>query len=203
MDAYPSNSKKSKEQKPEAAPEKRVTPLTALSGMKPKKQGFFSSLLANDIPSMLRYVRDDVLLPSIRRMLHDVITNGADTIFFGEDAAKRSVSSNTSYFSYGSCFSGKSQASGSYFSSPQNKSPKYSDVVFPTRGLAEAALDQLWGAINRYGVARVGDLYDCAGITPPFTSYNYGWTDISSAKPVRNMDGSYSLKMPTAMAIED
>lgn len=205
MADYPSNARKAKAPKKEQAPAKRVAPLTAPADPKspPKKHlGFIQSFLVQDIPSMLRYVKDDVLLPSIRKLCHDVITNGADAIFMGQDQAKQSKAPG-SFFSYGSCYQSVNRASSvsSYQRAPEQTA--YADVSFPSSGLANAALDQLWSCINQYGVARVGDLYDCAGLTPPFTSYNYGWTDISTAKVARNFDGTYGLRMPKAMPIDD
>ena len=55
--------------------------------------------------------------------------------------------------------------------------------------------------IDRYGVVRVDDMYDMAGLTAPYTSHRYGWTSVRNAESVRVRDG-YIIKMPRAVPID-
>ena len=203
LNELPSNSRKSKEAK-EQQPEKRVAPVTTPQEIPSKKgRNFVTRFLTSDLPTMLQYVKDDVIIPSVLRMFHDAITSSADVIFKtdrDEPSQKKG-----SIYQYASYYQGKNTAQSNYSSYKKpSDGGDYADVIFPSRGKAEEALDNLWALINRYGVARVGDLYDLAGMTPPFTSYNYGWTDISQARTVRSADGSYyTLRMPRAMPVDE
>ena len=55
--------------------------------------------------------------------------------------------------------------------------------------------------LNRYGLVRVGDLYDMADRTAPYTSNDYGWTSLNRVDVVRVRDG-YILKLPKATPID-
>ena len=55
--------------------------------------------------------------------------------------------------------------------------------------------------VGQYGMVTVADMYDLAGLTPPYTAQRYGWFNIRTAEVIRGRDGYY-LKMPKAMPID-
>ena len=72
----------------------------------------------------------------------------------------------------------------------------YDDILFDSRGDAEAVLDTMNDIIDRYGTVSVADLYDLAQVpNDNFTMNRYGWTNISGAYAHRVRDG-YILKLP-------
>ena len=75
------------------------------------------------------------------------------------------------------------------------------NIVFNSRGDAEAVLMSMDELISQYEVVRVADLYDLAGITGDYTDYRYGWTDIRSARIERVRDG-YIIRMPKALPLD-
>lgn len=77
-----------------------------------------------------------------------------------------------------------------------------SELKFENRGDAEAVLLRLKECIDVYHTATVGDLYDLADVKSSHIDFNYGWTDLSSAKIARNIDGTYSIDLPRAMPIK-
>ena len=57
--------------------------------------------------------------------------------------------------------------------------------------------------IDRYGVARVGDLYDLANVsTNNYMINRYGWTSVSTASVSRVSDG-YIIKLPRPLALDN
>lgn len=76
------------------------------------------------------------------------------------------------------------------------------DLKFDNRGDAEAVLIRLKESVDVYGKVSAADFYDLAQVKYSFTDYNYGWTDLTGVKVVRNFDGSYSIDFPRAMPLK-
>ena len=78
----------------------------------------------------------------------------------------------------------------------------FDEIIFETRGDAEAVLDAMYDILNQYKVVSVAELYDLASITTHnYTCNNYGWVDLRGSSVVRVRDG-YILKLPRALAID-
>lgn len=77
----------------------------------------------------------------------------------------------------------------------------YDDILFDTRGDAEAVLDSMNDIISQYGMVSVSDFYDLANVANDnYTMNRYGWTNIAGATAVRVRDG-YILKLPRAIPL--
>ena len=139
----------------------------------------------------------DVLVPTIKRAIVDIVTDAVNMIFLGGTGRGKSNSSGVNYVSY------------SRFSDPKDHRPElrvanrfdYDSIVFEYRSDAEAIIEQMEGIIASYGFVTVADLYDMAGRSHPYTSNDYGWTSLRSADVVRTREG-YILKLPKAMPID-
>ncbi len=192
---YQNNSNAKKEQ----AEEKKITPVTTDVKTKKKKpiSKFADSFLSDDLESVKSYVLLDVLIPSIKQAVADVIKNGIDAIFYGESSER---------------YSGGNQPRKSYQKIYDNTNNRrntrtradlydFEDILFNNRGDADRVLAQMDELIDRFEVASVNDYYEYVGITGNYTDYKYGWTDLRTASVVRNRDGSYMIKMPRALPI--
>ena len=83
----------------------------------------------------------------------------------------------------------------------RRNTPDYDDILFDTRGDAEAVLDAMNDIISQYGTVSVSDFYDLARVpNDNFTMNRYGWTNIGGATAVRVRDG-YILKLPRAIPL--
>lgn len=157
--------------------------------------------ISEDINNVKNYIFMDVIVPAVKKALYDVVTNAAD-MFLSGGSGKGKSSSNSSKVSYRNYYERKD--GGGYRSSDGNTTRNaldYEDIVFNTRGEAEAAKQQMMDLIDRYGMVTVGDLYEMADLTPPYTSQSYCWTDIHTAETQRVRDG-YILKLPKARPID-
>lgn len=193
------NSKKFKEEQAEKERKKvdKVIKGTARTRKKSELAKLSDIFISEDVSNVKSYVLMDVLVPAIKKAISDIVTNGIDMILYGESGRKRS-SSSTNYVSYRD-YSKRDDNRGS--SSARRSGFEYDDILFDTKGEAEAVIDQMQDMIDRYGVVRVDDMYDMAGLTAPYTSHRYGWTSVRNAESVRVRDG-YIVKMPRAMPID-
>lgn len=201
MEEYASNSYRSKEKNkdlPDPTSEKKVGKIISGSA-KSKKKGearrFADVFISEDIGNVKSYIFMEVIVPSVKKAISDVVTNGIDMILYGESGKRRNQS--TTRVSYGNRFNNiseprQSQSRGNF---------DYDDIIFDNRGDAEAVLDAMNDIISSYGVVSVGDLFDLAGVsTDNFALNKYGWSDISGCKAVRIREG-YILKLPKARPI--
>lgn len=180
-------------------PEKKLE--SVVSGVaKVKKKSevrkFADIFLAEDIANVKNYIFSDVLIPTIKKAISDIVTNGVDMVLYGEtERTKRGSASKIQY--------------GSMFKSSDRREPvsrnrgiaDYDDIIFDSRGAAETVLSVMDEAVDKYGVVSVGDMYDLAGITTTnYTVNKYGWSDLSTAQVVRVRDG-FMIKLPRALPL--
>lgn len=157
--------------------------------------------ISEDIANVKNYIFMDVIVPAVKKAIYDVVTNGIDMFLYG-GSGKGKSNSTTSKVSYRNYYERKD--GGGYRGSENTVSRNafdYDNIVFDNRGEAEAAKQQMMDLIGRYGIVTVGDLYEMANQTPPYTAQKYGWMDVSNAETQRVRDG-YILKLPRAVPID-
>lgn len=168
---------------------------------KTKADEFADDLIAQSMTSVVSDVFTEVLLPSFKNMISDAVKSGIDRLLFGDSSHRTNTNSNpASKISY-----------SKYYTEQSNYRPEvpvrrreaydYNNIIFNSRGDAEAVLMRMDELISKYEVVSVADLYDLAGITGDYTDYKYGWTDIRSARIERIRDG-YIIRMPKALPLD-
>lgn len=195
MENYPSNSHKAREEVAEKKVEKVVSGKTSTK----KKSGIrklSDTFLSEDVSNVKSYIFSEVLLPAAKKLVSDMVTNGTNMLLYGEIKNKKGNSSKVSYSRY------YDDRSRDYRSPVVRNNFDYDEIIFETRGDAEAVLDAMYDILNQYKVVSVAELYDLASITTHnYTCNNYGWIDLRGSSVVRVRDG-YILKLPRALAID-
>lgn len=198
MENYPSNSHKAREEVAEKKVEKVVSGKTSTK----KKSGIrklSDTFLSEDVSNVKSYIFSEVLLPAAKKLVSDIVTNGTDMLLYGEIKNKKGNSSKVSYSRY---YDDRRDRSRDYRSPVVRNNFDYDEIIFETRGDAEAVLDAMYDILNQYKVVSVAELYDLASITTHnYTCNNYGWIDLRGSSVVRVRDG-YILKLPRALAID-
>jgi hypothetical protein len=200
---YKPNSHKYKEaQLNPANKEKRVEKVVSGSATIREKKGInklASIFISDDVKNVKSYAIEDVLIPSIKKAVVDIIKNGAEMIFYGKSGRPRSMSDKISY----NRFYDRDDRDRRRDDEPKSRSRfSYDDVIVPDRGEADAVLDRLCETVREYGAARITDLYDLVGITSDnYTDNDYGWTNLRNARVVRVRDG-YAFDLPRALPLK-
>ena len=196
MDNYKPNSHKYKEN--QETSEKRVEKV--ISGTAKTKKNevrkFRDVFISEDISNVKSYVLMDVLVPAIKNAIVDIVTDGVNMIFGTGSGRKKTSGSN--YVSYRD-YSRESRRDDSRASTGRFN---YDDILFPSRGEADAVLEQMDAIIEEYGYVTVADMYDMADLNAPYTGNRYGWTSVRRAEIVRVRGGDYIIKLPRAMPID-
>lgn len=149
----------------------------------------FDSVITNDLETAKHDILYDVVLPSVTDGVYNILQS-ALAIMFG-----RRYMPSGSRTNYNSITKGNSYSS--YYQKPANQDDEDNIYRFKTRMKADEVLSELRVLRERYPFVKVADIYDLSSKTPPVTSFNWGWYDISQARIIRdNRDGSYILQMP-------
>ena len=168
---------------------------------KTKADEFADDLIAQSMTSVVGDVFTEVLLPSFKNMISDAVKSGIDRLLFGDSSHRTNTNSNpASKISYSKYYTEQSNYRPE-MPARRRETYDYNNIVFNSRGDAEAVLMSMDELISKYEVVRVADLYDLAGITGNYTDYKYGWTDIRSARIERIRDG-YIIRMPKALPLD-
>ena len=189
MEEYKTNSDKSRQEQSEKKVEAVISG-KAKTRKKGEMQKFADVFIAEDANNVKSY---------IKKAISDIVTTGIDMILYGEAGRtrKNGSASKVSYRNYYERESERTRAG----SAIRRTSFDYDDILFDTRGDAEAVLDSMNDIISQYGMVSVSDFYDLANVANDnYTMNRYGWTNIAGATAVRVRDG-YILKLPRAIPL--
>lgn len=168
--------------------------------LKKKKSWFesFSETFFGESPDSVRdYLIQDVLIPTVRSTIVEMISSGVDMLLNGK--ATRSHKSSTrerdrEFISYNS-YSGRSQPK------PRERyvnSSRFNldEVFFEDEQDAEQVLDTLAEIIDKTGEVSVGEYYDLCNMPSEHTQYHWGWTSLIRASIGSVREGGYILILP-------
>lgn len=156
--------------------------------------------ISEDAANVKNYIIMDVIVPSIKKAVYDLIVGTLDMSLYGGrgNGGKRPTADKISYRDYNSV---SRRDERSYGSTRTATGYTYDDIVVETRGEAESVLARMDEIMEEYEQVRVADLYDLVGISGDYTDNKYGWTNIRNARVVRTRDG-YKIEMPRAIALK-
>ena len=193
---YKPNSHRSKIDQKSGSKERPQLEKIVKGPVKTKKKGPGAAIL-DTLKSVGRYLYDDVVVPSVKKLFVDFVKNGAETIAWGSDGRERgrSVVDRVSYDSF-------SKAPRQIRPSDSSRSRfDFDSIVIDSRGEAEMVLNRLDEVIATYGHARVSDLYDLLGISCDYTYNDYGWTNLSTARVVPVRGGGFGFELPRVLPL--
>lgn len=200
MEEYKPNSDKARQERQSGKKVESVISGTAKTRKKGEMKKFADVFIAEDANNVKSYILIEVIIPAVKKAISDIVTTGIDMMLYGEAgrSKKNGAPSKVSYRNYYER-DGERTRAGSCVG--RRSSFDYDDIVFDTRGDAEAVLDAMNDIISQYGTVSVSDFYDLARVeNDNYTMNRYGWTNIMGATAVRVRDG-YVLKLPRAIPL--
>lgn len=198
INSLPSNSHKSKEQdKQYSKPEKKIEPVVSGKATVKKKSGIVrlaDVFLPEDVDTVKSYIIFDILIPKIKYGIHDIVSEAWDS-FCGISgrSGSRGTASKVSYVSYDRYSRDKQPET------PRRSGVNYEEIIFSTRGDAEAVYDRMAELCDTFNAVSVADMYELAEVpNDNYTLNKYGWTSMEGAQVVRLSGGGFAIKMPKA-----
>lgn len=197
---YKSNSYKSKAEQAEVqkVEKKRVEKVVTgnVTTRKNEMRKLADVFISEDIKNVKDYLLMDVLVPTIKKTIVDIVTDSVSMIFGMNPRKNGSTSSKISYNNY---YDRKDNDRNS--GNTRTSRYSYDDIALDSRQEAEEVLSRMDELVATYGTVTVADLYDLVGVTCEYTDNNYGWSNIRNAKVVRLRDGKYMIELPKALPI--
>lgn len=201
MNTYPGNSHKSKDVKKTAPTDEKKIQKRVSKPAKTKKKGELRKIaeefIVDDVKNIKTYVITDVLIPTIKDTIWDILTNTLDMFLFNGTKDHRKHGKSSPKISYRDYYDSKNDRGRNYEIRDRFD---YDDLEFDSRGEADAVLTGMLETIDQYGVVSVADMYDMADVTAPYTGNRYGWTSLRNAEVVR-VRNAYIIKLPKAKPI--
>ena len=139
----------------------------------------------------------DLIIPAVKKAIDDTVSETIHMLLYNGESSRRNQN-NATRIAYGGFYGKPVQTTGSRTRSALD----YDDILFDTRGDAEAVLTQMEEIIARYQFCSVADYFDLAGLNAPYTSSKYGWTSVRNADIIRAREGGYVIKLPRAMPLD-
>ena len=181
--------------------DKKSDPVT--SGRKiDAKPRLRDTFVAESLNTVVNYVVFEVVVPALKTMASDAVSEGFERLLFGTNGSGRKRNrGGSSYINYSRI---SSEPKERYVPKPKERATHdFGDIEVPTRGEAELVLDRLQELVDRYEFASVSDLYDLVNVEATFVDQQWGWRDLQSARVQRCRDGGYNIMFPRPIKVED
>ena len=215
-DIYPSNSITAKQQNKPSTSENDIQkpkPKQVAQAKVRKKSAvgkFSKNLVEDSIVSARDKAMNEVIIPGVRQLIFDAITDTTSVILFGRDAVPqngyaRRGSVVNGYSNQYTNYAAYSRNSMQYQQAPQaTRGSVYmmDQIIFATRGEAVSVLNEMNAAVHQYGQVSVGDFYDLSGITSSNWADNrYGWIgNIGNPAIIPVRDG-FEVQLPPPVVL--
>lgn len=170
------------------------------------------AFLAEDVSSVKTYVITDVIIPAIKDIIFNSITQSLEMMIFGGRSASRSRSNKP----YNSMYKGVSYNQNNR--SASNDTKDVAEISFSTRRMAQEVLNEMQILIeSEFAAVSISDYVDIvervlreagedlSGFKPSRNwAYDtkFGWTDLAGVRPQLTRGGRYVLTLPRATRLE-
>lgn len=207
---YSGNSHKDRDASKE--PEERrkldkVVTGTATKRKIPLSRKIIETFAGDSAHNVGQYIMFDVIVPAIKVMISDAISQGFERLLFGGAARGRPSGAGyrpKQHTSYQGMFVGNSQngrGSTREISTRASATHNFDEVILDSRDEANNVLEVLEEAIKEFGVVTVADLYDTVGVTGNWADNQWGWTDLRDAEVRLVRGGKYIINLPSTEPI--
>lgn len=171
----------------------------------PVGKRFIQAFGGEDARGVGQFILMDIVLPTVKSLISDVVGQGIDRALWGENGRRTSTNGRTQHTSYSRVSSertsGRRDERERDFGRTARARFDFDDIILSTRGEAEKVLDTMIEVWKEYGSVRVADLYDLVGITSDYTDNNFGWVDLRQADVSRVRNG-YVLDLPRPLSLD-
>lgn len=198
---FPSNSKHQKKDSTARPEVKSIVTGGVRVKAKTPTNAFKDVIWGKYVRPALIFAGVSIVLPALKDMAEDAVTGMIRGAFNGGEYNRASrTKGNGNYINYSS-FSKEKKEEPRQLSQQARARHDFNELVLDSRAEGDMILETLQDLIDRYGHAKVSDMYGLAGISGSFTDEKYGWFDLTGAS-VRRHQGGYLLAMPRTQPID-
>lgn len=173
-------------------------------GLTVQKQSSLSKIakefIVEDSKTVGTYVLKEVIIPGIKNMIFQAITNTLSMAMFKEGYSGQGKSSNGVKITDYNAVSKTTLAQSSV---RKYSTFEFENIEFDNRMDADAVLESLRRDLTRYPAVSIADMYDYAkvqcnapSLTCPFTYNKYGWSNLAEATTIRTESSKWMIQFP-------
>lgn len=154
-----------------------------------------SALMSEDYKGIGKNIWRNIVWPATQRIL----VKSFEAIIYHGKIGPSSLDDRTDY---GSFYDG---GGGSLRGSESRVISDFGEIRFRSQQAAERVLDTMYARLRQNKIITVADYYKIAGQTPQYTYYNYGWTNLNSARIFHyTIKGErfWCIRLPEPMYVE-
>lgn len=200
---YASNSHKSKEEKKDPPPEKKLEKVTVdevivrEKSLAHKTKAIF---FGGEFKEVVGYITADVILPGLRQLMFNMIVEGSERMILGASSKITGKKHDPRpRVSYDNPMRRRDPRSSRLPDQPphfqRRNRREASDLVLTSREEAERILETLMEVVDQYQVASLADLYELVGLKSSPIDQKWGWTYLTSAD-IRQVREGWLLELP-------
>lgn len=169
---------------------------------------FKNLLIGGDMKSVTTYVFGDVLLPALKNMAYDTLSEGGKRLIFGDSGPRRRSGMGGIGLN---AFDGRSRVRydtpvdrssrrGNLPDQPHLRAPSprrhdAGEIILYSNEEATQVLERMADVIDKFEVVTVADLYDLVGVPSAYVDNAWGWTSLHNAG-IRQVREGYLLDLP-------
>ena len=199
----------SAEEKPEI--QKKELAGSVVKRKKSLSESFAAVFFGETAKKVVDYVWFDVVIPTAKDTLDDIIKNAAHMMIYGEsgrrDSGIRRDGERTTVIrrSYDRFYDERDRERNRDRDRRNDRDDgrlrsryNFDEIVFTNRGDAEYVLGRLVDMIDQYDTVSVSEFFDAARLEYTHVDENYGWESLGGAAvvPYRGRGGGYVLELP-------
>jgi len=161
------------------------------------------TFLAEDVASVKDYLFFDVIVPAVKDVIVNTITNGIQAFVYGNTARGSGQRFNGTYGAQRSGYTPYNrygQRPDPALRTVRDDYMNDKEPIMESKYDAEIVIEDLKDLIATYGQATVGDLYDLIGFDSKHTDYKWGWTDLTTAS-VRHVRDGWLVDLPRPVRV--
>lgn len=164
----------------------------------PLSRKFSNVFLSDSVDNVKSYVIFDVIVPAVKNLIVDMITNGTEMLVNGRSGGRAGRRSSNDREQYSRISRGNNigRNDAPVHGTPRNRYGYY-DIIFDSRGDAREVLDCMYDILDKFKMVSVADYYELgrAEEYETYTDRKYGWFNLDAADVVRDRDG-YRILLP-------
>lgn len=175
---------------------------------------FKETFVQDDAKTVGNYIFIDVVVPTIKDTIIDIVTKGINMLLWGGDrgynrtnSRHRRAGSNIQgpqYTNYGSYSYNSFRDQQSYRSLDKysRENHNFDTILFDTRSQARDVRDKLVDIIEAKNEATVADFYSLCRIRSEYTDEYYGWRELGVSR-IRSYRDKFILVLPRPIYLKD
>ena len=173
-----------------------------------RKQPWYKKLarnmIADDAQTIGDFLIHDVLIPSVKNVIFDAVSQGSSRALFGTSGRGQSRSGRSGQSRGGAHFKTRydqmAEEPRRGMSREARARHEFDEIILDSREDANSVIDDLIELVTKYGSATIADLYDLVGISGTFVDRHWGWSDLRTAD-VRQVRGGWILDLPRTIEL--